>query len=140
MIIGFTGEPWSPMVAAYGMPSSKWVAWFSPSVRRSRMTAHDASFEIVDSMPCFLNRPSSWAITIDEQSVSAMMPMRTFGVSGASDAYAVPRQPSGTPASSAAAAVVFTKSRRVTHSPFLALLDDARQKNGAVPANAATAP
>src|SRR6059036_1426260 len=129
MIIGFTGEPWSPMVAAYGMPSSKWVAWFSPSVRRSRMTAHDASFEIVDSMPCFLNRPSSWAITIDEQSVSAMMPMRTFGVSGASDAYAVPRQPSGTPASSAAAAVVFTKSRRVTHSPFLALLDGARQKN-----------
>src|SRR3989442_13118404 len=114
MIIGFTGEPWSPMVAAYGMPSSKWVAWFSPSVRRSRMTAHEASFEIVDSIPCFRNSPSSWAITIDEQSVSAMMPTRTFGVSGASDAYAVPRQPIGTPASSAAAPVVFTKSRRVS--------------------------
>ena len=86
MTIGLTGEPCSPMVAAYGMPSSRWVAWFSPSVRRSRMTAHDASLDIVDSMPCFLNRPSSCAMTIDEQSVSAMMPMRTFDVSGASDA------------------------------------------------------
>ena len=68
------------------MPRSMWVAWFSPSVRRSRITAHDASFEIVDSMPCFLKSPSSCAMTMDEQSVSAMMPMRTFGVSGASDA------------------------------------------------------
>ena len=50
------------------------------------MTAHEASFEIVDSIPCFLNRPNSCAMTIDEQSVSAMIPMRTFGVSGASDA------------------------------------------------------
>jgi len=68
------------------MPRSKCVAWFSPSVRRSRITAHEASLEIVDSMPCFLNRPSSWAMTIDEQSVSAMIPMRTFDVSGASEA------------------------------------------------------
>jgi hypothetical protein len=50
------------------------------------MTAHDASLETVDSMPCFLNSPSSWAMTIDEQSVSAMMPMRIFGVSGPSAA------------------------------------------------------
>ena len=50
------------------------------------MTAHDASFEIVDSIPCFLKRPSSCAMTIDEQSVSAMMPKRILGVSGASEA------------------------------------------------------
>jgi len=50
------------------------------------MTAHDASLEIVDSIPYFLKRPSSWAITIEEQSVRAMMPIRIFGVSGASDA------------------------------------------------------
>ena len=60
------------------------VAWFSPSDSRSRMTAHEASFEIVDSIPYFLKTWSSWAITIDEQSVSAMMPMRIFGCSGAS--------------------------------------------------------
>ncbi len=86
MIVGFTGEPWSPIVIAYAVPSSRCVAWFSPSVRRSRMTAHDASFEIVDSIPYFLKRPSSWAMTIDEQSVSAMMPRRIFGCSGASEA------------------------------------------------------
>ena len=86
MIIGFTGDPCSPMVAAYGMPISMWVAWFSPSDSRSRMTAHDASLEIVDSIPYFLKSPSSWAITIEEQSVRAMMPMRTLGLSGASEA------------------------------------------------------
>src|SRR5713226_3827290 len=86
MTIGFTGEPWRPMVAAYGMPRSMWVAWFSPRVRRSRITAQEASFEIVDSMPYFLKRPSSWAMTIEEQSVRAMMPIRILGVSGASDA------------------------------------------------------
>ena len=86
MTIGFFGEPSSPSVDAYGMPSSMCVAWFSPRVRRSRITAHDASFEIVDSMPCFLNRPSSWAMTIDAQSVSAIMPNRICGVSGPSSA------------------------------------------------------
>ena len=74
MIIGFCGEPSSPIVEAYGIPISMWVAWFSPRVSRSRITAQEASFEIVDSMPYFLNSPSSWAITIDEQSVRAMMP------------------------------------------------------------------
>src|SRR4029453_9135349 len=55
MIIGFTGEPCSPIVAAYGMPSSMWVAWFSPSVSRTRITAPEASLEIVDYLPrCFL--------------------------------------------------------------------------------------
>ncbi len=74
------------MVDAYGIPRSMWVAWFSPSESRSRITAHEASLEMVDSIPCFLKSPSSWAITMEEQSVSAMMPMRTWGVSGLSAA------------------------------------------------------
>jgi len=118
MIIGFTGEPWRPIVAAYGIPSSMCVAWFSPSVRRSQITAHDASFEIVDSMPYFLKSPSSWAITIDEQSVRAMMPILTFGASGPSPPYRPPAQPPGTPARSAAA-LVLRNSRRVTSTQFL---------------------
>src|SRR5258706_9429996 len=79
------------------MPRSMCVAWFSPSVRRSRITAHDASLEIVDSTPYFLNRPSSWAITIDAQSVSAIMPKRIFAVSGPSAAQGPPAQPAGRP-------------------------------------------
>jgi hypothetical protein len=82
------------------------VAWFSPSVSLSRITAHDASFEIVDSMPCFLKSPSSCAMTIDAQSVSAMIPKRICGVSGPSAAHAPPTQPRGMPASSAATADV----------------------------------
>ena len=50
------------------------------------MTAHEASLEIVDSIPYFLNRPSSWAMTMDELSVKAAMPIRMFGVSGPSAA------------------------------------------------------
>src|SRR6185503_17632517 len=95
------------------------VAWFSPSVRRSRMTAHDASFEIVDSIPYFLKSPSSCAITIDEQSVSAMMPIRTLGVSGPSAAYTPPAQFAGSPARSAAALVVCRNVRRVTRTDHL---------------------
>jgi len=68
------------------MPSRRCVAWFSPSERRSRITAHEASLEIVDSMPYFLKRPSSCAITMVEQSVSAMMPKRILDVSGPSAA------------------------------------------------------
>ena len=86
MTIGFTGEPSRPMVDANGMPISMCVAWFSPSVSLSRITAHEASFEIVESIPNFLKSPSSCAITIDEQSVSAMMPKRILVVSGASAA------------------------------------------------------
>src|SRR3989442_5909320 len=44
MIIGFTGEPSKPIVDAKGMPISMCVAWFSPRLILSRMTAHDASF------------------------------------------------------------------------------------------------
>ena len=69
------------------------VAWFSPRLILSRIAAQDASLEIVDSMPYFLNSPNSCAITIDEQSVKAMMPNRMLVVSGPSAAYAPPIQP-----------------------------------------------
>src|SRR5262249_13310326 len=101
--IGLTGDPSSPIVDANGMPINMWVAWFSPRLILSRMTAHDASFEITELIPNFLKYPSSCAITIDEQSVSAMMPKRTFGVSGESSENAPPAQPRGTPASVTAA-------------------------------------
>ena len=52
--IGFTGDPASPIVDASGIPMSMCVAWFSPSDSLSRMTAQDASFETMDSMPNFL--------------------------------------------------------------------------------------
>ena len=84
--IGFTGEPASPIVDANGIPISMCVAWFSPSDSLSRMTAHDASFETMDVMPNFLKKPSSCAITIGAQSVSAMMPKRMVEVSGESSA------------------------------------------------------
>ncbi len=54
MIIGFTGDPSNPMVEAKGMPMSMCVAWFSPSVSLSRITAQDASFETTESIPNFL--------------------------------------------------------------------------------------
>src|SRR5713226_9484263 len=96
--IGFTGDPASPMVEANGMPISMCVAWFSPRLSLSRITAQDASFETTESMPYFLNSPNSWPITIDEQSVNAIMPNRTDLVSGESSAYAPPTHPAGSPA------------------------------------------
>src|SRR6266571_4315997 len=84
--IGFTGDPSRPIVDANGMPISMCVAWFSPRLSLSRITAQDASFETTESMPYFLNSPNSWAITIDEQSVNAIMPNRTDLVSGESSA------------------------------------------------------
>ena len=84
--IGFTGEPARPSVEAIGMPSSMCVAWFSPIDSLSRMTAHDASLEMTEVMPNCLKNPSSCAMTIGAQSVSAMMPKRTVGVSGESSA------------------------------------------------------
>src|SRR5437016_232670 len=102
MTIGLTGDPRRPIVDAKGMPINMWVAWFSPRLILSRITAHDASLETTELIPNFLKYPSSCAITIDEQSVSAMIPKRTFGVSGESSANAPPAQPRGTPASVAA--------------------------------------
>ena len=52
--IGFTGDPASPIVDAKGIPRSMCVAWFSPSDSLSLIAAHDASFEITESMPNFL--------------------------------------------------------------------------------------
>src|SRR5262245_42723612 len=82
MIIGFLGAPSRPMVDAIGIPISMCVAWISPFESESRIAAQLAPFTIVALMPYFLNRPFSWAITIDELSVSAMMPKRRSGVSG----------------------------------------------------------
>jgi len=49
--MGFTGEPASPIVEASGMPSSMCVAWFSPRLSLSRMTAQEASFEMTEVIP-----------------------------------------------------------------------------------------
>src|SRR3954464_9757988 len=81
--IGFFGEPAKPMVEAIGMPISMWVACKEPDERLSRIAAQFAPFVTVELMPYFLNRPFSCAITIGEQSVSAIMPKRRSGVSGA---------------------------------------------------------
>src|SRR3954469_1428869 len=55
-----------------------------PVERLSRMAAQFAPFVTVELIPYFLNRPFSCAITMGEQSVSAMMPKLMFGASGAS--------------------------------------------------------
>src|SRR5689334_21253735 len=54
----------------------------SPFDSESRMAAQLAPFTIVELIPYFLNRPFSWAITIGEQSVSAIMPKRRSATSG----------------------------------------------------------
>jgi hypothetical protein len=54
----------------------------SPLESESRIAAQLAPFTTVELMPYFLNSPFSWAITIGEQSVSAIMPKRMSGVSG----------------------------------------------------------
>ena len=76
------------------------------------MTAHDAYFDIVTSRPSVLKKPFSRPITIDEQSVRAMMPMRMLDISGASDANTRPRHPTGSWATSAPSAESFKSSRR----------------------------
>ena len=84
MIIGFLGEPSRPIVEAMGMPRSMCVAWMSPLESESRMAAQLAPFTMVALMPYFLKKPFSCAITMGEQSVSAIMPNRRSGVSGRS--------------------------------------------------------
>ena len=90
MIIGFFGEPSRPMVEAMGMPSSMCVAWLSPLESESRMAAQFAPLRTTALMPYFLKKPFSWAITMGEQSVSAMMPNFMSLVSGASLAKTPP--------------------------------------------------
>src|SRR5882724_1031918 len=84
MIIGFLGEPASPIVEAMGIPISMCVAWIVPLLRLSRMAAQFAPLVTVEAMPYFLNSPFSWAMTMGEQSVSAIMPKFSAAVSGAS--------------------------------------------------------
>src|SRR6478736_10414560 len=86
MTIGFFGEPARPMVEASGMPMSMWVAWMEPVERLSRMAAQLAPFVTVELMPYFLKKPFSWAMTMGEQSVSAIMPKLRSVTSGASEA------------------------------------------------------
>src|SRR5258705_10213354 len=64
------------------------------------MAAQFAPFETVDSIPHFLNKPFSWAMTMGELSVSAMIPNFIFGASGESSAETPPAQPRGSPARS----------------------------------------
>src|SRR5438105_9153840 len=84
--MGFFGEPRRPIVDASGMPMSICVAWMEPVERLSRMAAQLAPFVTVELMPYFLKKPFSCAMTMGEQSVSAIMPKLRSGVSGASEA------------------------------------------------------
>src|SRR5690242_2787272 len=59
-------------------------------------------------MPNFLNKPFSCAITMGEQSVSAIIPNFIELLSGASLAYAEPNHPLGNPANSVARVVPLT--------------------------------
>ena len=88
MTIGFFGEPTRPIVEAIGMPISMCVAWLSPIDSLSRITAQLRPFDDVELMPNFLKKPFSCAMTIGEQSVSAIMPKRTSVTSGPSPAVA----------------------------------------------------
>src|SRR2546425_11269878 len=90
MTMGLLGEPRRPMVEAMGMPVSMWVAWMSPLERASRMAAQLAPLLTVEWIPYFLKKPFSCAITIGEQSVSAIMPNLRSLISGPS---AVPLGP-----------------------------------------------
>ena len=67
----------------------------SPVDKLSRIAAQLAPFTIVERMPYFLNNPFSCAITIGEQSVSAIIPKRMSLTSGAPLAGTLPAQPAG---------------------------------------------
>src|SRR5688572_14623493 len=109
MTIGFFGEPRSPMVEASGMPVSMWVAWMSPVESESRMAAQLAPLLTVDVMPYFLKRPFSCAMTIGEQSVSAIIPNLRADTSGDSLAHT---RPEGNRAAPSAAVLTVTNRRR----------------------------
>jgi hypothetical protein len=82
--MGTLGAPMSPRVEAMGMPISMCVAWMSPLEIASRTAAQLACFTTVELMPYFLKNPFSCAMTMGEQSVSAMMPKRMSATSGVS--------------------------------------------------------
>src|SRR4051794_19944140 len=110
--IGFLGEPSRPMVDAIGMPVSMCVAWMSPFESESRMAAQLAPLLTVELMPYFLNSPFSCAITMGEQSVSAIIPNLRSGVSGPSLAQAARALTRREPARSAAALPASRRKRR----------------------------
>src|SRR3954469_4509874 len=74
----------------------------SPLESESRIAAQFAPLATVDSIPYFLKNPFSCAITIGEQSVSAIMPNFILAVSGASLAKTEPAHRVGKPASNEA--------------------------------------
>src|SRR5689334_3172394 len=135
MIIGFLGAPSRPMVEAIGMPVSMCVAWMSPFESESRMAAQLAPFTTVELMPYFLNRPRSCAITIGEQSVSAIMPKRRSGVSGALAAALPPA--AGALAAGVAASVVVVvaceasdlQPSQLAAAPMLAACRNSRRRS-----------
>src|SRR5262245_8186134 len=63
-------------------------------------------------MPNFLNRPFSWAITMDEQSVKAIIPNFIVPTSGEPSAYIDPTQPCGIAPRRLAAPKVFAERAR----------------------------
>src|SRR5215211_4508560 len=73
----------------------------SPLESESRIAAQFAPFATVDSIPYFLKSPFSCAITIGEQSVSAIMPNFILLTSGASLTGSDPAQPLGSDPSNA---------------------------------------
>ena len=77
------------------------------------MAAQLAPLLTVELMPYFLKSPFSCAITMLEQSVSAMMPSLMSAVSGASLAKTLPVQLAGKPARSDAAVVRRMNERRL---------------------------
>src|ERR1041385_2600810 len=86
----------------------------SPLVSESRMAAQLAPLVTFELMPYFLKNPFSWAMTIGEQSVSAIMPKLMSAVSGPSAApNDAPCQPRGTPERRAASAVAPLMRRRL---------------------------
>ena len=94
----------------------------SPLESESRMAAQFAPLATVESIPYFLKIPFSCAITIGEQSVSAIMPNFIFAVSGASLAKTEPVQRAGKPARSEAAAERVRNFRRVSLGPVSAFI------------------
>src|ERR1700682_2824235 len=84
MIMGLFGAPKSPIVEAMGIAVSMWVACRSPLASESRIGARLAPLLTVELIPYFLKSPFSWAITIGEQSVSAIMPNLRSVTSGPS--------------------------------------------------------
>src|SRR5271169_840913 len=119
--MAFLGEPRSPIVEAMGIPRSMWVASMSPFERESRIAAQLAPLLTTEFRPYFLNRPFSWAMTMGEQSVRAIIPNRTSATSGASLAHT---RPNGSRAAPSAAELTARNRRRPTAGTAPRLVPD----------------